>query len=281
MKTIRLYSILFMLILIGIELSGQKYEKLGYSEGLKKISSESGISSPVTFNVIYDNYVAKQGTIADWGFSVLIVGLDKKVLFDTGTKPEIFESNLHNLGIDPSGINMLVLSHGHEDHTGGISSLVKMKTGIPVLMPNSFSARFKQRMDVLGLKPVMIEAPYLICPNLYTSGEFDYEIPEEALVIDTKKGLVVLTGCAHPGIIDMLTKIKNDFGKNIFMVCGGFHLMDKSDEEMKTIISEMKNLGVVKCGATHCTGEKQIKLFKDAFDENYVELGTGNKIVIN
>jgi 7,8-dihydropterin-6-yl-methyl-4-(beta-D-ribofuranosyl)aminobenzene 5'-phosphate synthase len=127
----------------------------------------------------------------------------------------------------------------------------------------------------------MIEAPSLICPNLYTSGEFDYEIPEEALVIDTKKGLVVLTGCAHPGIISMLGKIKNAFGKNIFMVCGGFHLMDKSDKEMKAIISEMKKLGVVKCGATHCTGEKQIKLFKDDFKENYVELGTGNKVVIN
>lgn len=281
MKIIRFYSVLFALILIGIGLSGQDYEKLGNFEGVKNISSGTGINSPVTFNVIYDNYVTKQATIADWGFSVLIVGLEKEVLFDTGTKPEIFESNLHILGIDPSGINMLVLSHEHGDHTGGISSLVKMKTGIPLLMPYSFSPDFKKRMVSLGLKPVLIEAPSMICSNLYTSGEFDYEIPEQALVMDTKKGLVILTGCAHPGIISMLRKIKNDFGKNIYMVCGGFHLMDKSDEEMKAIISEMKELGVEKCGATHCTGEKQIKLFKDAFNENYVELGTGNKIVIN
>jgi 7,8-dihydropterin-6-yl-methyl-4-(beta-D-ribofuranosyl)aminobenzene 5'-phosphate synthase len=281
MKRVRFHSLLFALILIGIELSGQAFEKPGYFTGVKNISSGTGISSPVSFNVIYDNYVTKPGTKSDWGFSVLIVGFDKEVLFDTGTKPEIFESNLHTLGIDPSGINILVLSHEHGDHTGGISSLVKMKTGIPVLMPNSFSPGFKQQMVGLGLKPVMIEAPSMICPNLYTSGEFKYEIPEEALVVDTKKGLVVLTGCAHPGIISMLTKIKNDFGKNIYMVCGGFHLMYKPDEEIKTIISEMKKLGVVKCGATHCTGEKQIKLFKDAFNENYVELGTGNKIVIN
>jgi 7,8-dihydropterin-6-yl-methyl-4-(beta-D-ribofuranosyl)aminobenzene 5'-phosphate synthase len=281
MKTYRFYSILFALILIGIGLSGQNYEKLENFKGIKNINPGTGIDSPVTFSVIYDNYVAKQGTIADWGFSVLIIGLEKEVLFDTGTKPEIFESNLHILGIDPSGIDMLVLSHEHGDHTGGISSLVKMKTGIPVLMPYSFSPGFKKRMVNLGLKPVMIEAPSLICPNLYTSGKFDYKIPEEALVIDTKKGLVVLTGCAHPGLISMLSNIKNDFGKNIYMVCGGFHLMDKSDEEMKTIISEMKRLGIVKCGATHCTGEKQIKLFRDAFNENYVELGVGNKIVIN
>jgi 7,8-dihydropterin-6-yl-methyl-4-(beta-D-ribofuranosyl)aminobenzene 5'-phosphate synthase len=222
MKTVRFISILFVLILIGKELSGQTYEKLENSEGVKNISSGTGISSPVTFNVIYDNYVTKEGTVADWGFSVLISGLDKEVLFDTGTKPEIFESNIHNLGIDPSGIDILVLSHEHEDHTGGISSLVKMKTGIPVLLPYSFSPGFKQRMDNLRLKPVMVEAPSLICPNLYTSGEFDYEIPEEALVLDTKKGLVVLTGCAHPGIVSMLRKIKNDFGKNILWFVADF-----------------------------------------------------------
>jgi 7,8-dihydropterin-6-yl-methyl-4-(beta-D-ribofuranosyl)aminobenzene 5'-phosphate synthase len=281
MTTVRFYSISFALIMIGIGLFGQNYEQLEKFKGVKDINSGTGISSPVTFSIIYDNYIAKHGTTDDWGFSVLIGGLENEVLFDTGTQPEILESNLHRLGFDPSGINILVLSHEHGDHTGGISSLVKIKTGIPVLMPISFTPGFKKRMVSLGLKPIMIEAPSMICSNLYTSGEFDYVIPEEAIVLDTKEGLVVLTGCAHPGIISMLKKIKNDFGKNIYMVCGGFHTMDKSDEEMKTIISEMGRLGVVKCGASHCTGEKQIKLFKDAFKENYVQLGTGNKIVIN
>jgi len=65
------------------------------------------------------------------------------------------------------------------------------------------------------------------------------------------------------------------------MVFGGFHLMEKSEEEMDVIISGMKALDVVKCGATHCTGDKQIKMFRDAFSENYFELGAGNIIVIN
>jgi 7,8-dihydropterin-6-yl-methyl-4-(beta-D-ribofuranosyl)aminobenzene 5'-phosphate synthase len=281
MKTIRVYTIGFSLILISLGLQGQVYEKLEDYRGVERINSGSGIESPVTFVVVYDNYVSKKGTTADWGFSVLIEGLDKGILFDTGMKPEIFESNLQAIGIDPSGIDMLVLSHEHTDHTGGIPGLVKMKTGIPVLMPHSFSAGFKQQMVTLGLVPVMVDAPSLICKNLYTSGEFEYEIHEESLVLDTKKGLVVITGCAHPGIINMLRKIKTDFGKNIYSVCGGFHLMTKTDEEMKTIISEMKSLGVVRCGATHCTGEKQIKLIKEAFGNNYFELGTGNKIVVD
>jgi 7,8-dihydropterin-6-yl-methyl-4-(beta-D-ribofuranosyl)aminobenzene 5'-phosphate synthase len=65
------------------------------------------------------------------------------------------------------------------------------------------------------------------------------------------------------------------------MVFGGFHLLNKSEKEMDAIISEMKALGVVKCGATHCTGDKQIRMFKDAFGDNYFELGVGNTITIN
>ena len=62
------------------------------------------------------------------------------------------------------------------------------------------------------------------------------------------------------------------------MVFGGFHLMQMNEEEMKSIISEMKELGVQRCGATHCTGKKQIEMFKDSFGDNYVSLGVGNVI---
>jgi 7,8-dihydropterin-6-yl-methyl-4-(beta-D-ribofuranosyl)aminobenzene 5'-phosphate synthase len=110
---------------------------------------------------------------------------------------------------------------------------------------------------------------------------FDFEIAEQSLVLNTKKGLVVMTGCAHPGIINMLREIRSSFNKDIYMVFGGFHLMNKSEKEMETIISEMKALGVKKCGATHCTGEMQMKMFRDSFGDDYIELGAGNIIVIN
>jgi len=280
MKMKRLYISLLLLALASTLLPGQAYEKLENYKGVKNVDSKSGTDVPVSFVVIYDNYVFKEGTKADWGFSVLVDGSDKKILFDTGTKPGIFESNLHKIGLDPSGIDLLVVSHEHLDHTGGITALVKMQTGIPVIMPVSLSETFKKRMVNLGLKPVMAEAPSEICRDIYTSGEFDYGIPEAALVIDTKKGLVVLTGCAHPGIVNMLTRIRKDFNKDIYLVCGGFHLMNKSEAETKAIIREMKNLGVEKCGATHCTGTKQIDIFRNSFGENFVELGTGNKVVI-
>lgn len=258
---------------------GQEYKIL--NAPVEGITSNNGIEKPVTIKVIYDNYVKMSGLQSDWGFSIEIEGLDKTILFDTGTKPEIFESNFIKLGIDPGKIDFLVLSHEHGDHTGGIPAFVKMKKDIPVIIPQSFSEQFKKHVSAIGLEPMLVKEPALICNNLYTSGEFEYEIPEQALVLNTKKGLVVMTGCSHPGIIEMLKVIKKEFNKNIYMVFGGFHLLQKSDKEMDSIISEMKSLGIVKCGATHCTGDKQIQMFKDAFGDNYFELGVGNTIIIN
>ncbi|MCU0462330.1 MAG: MBL fold metallo-hydrolase [Bacteroidales bacterium] len=280
MKSIRSLSILLLLILLVSRLAGQDYRYLESIDVYAGISSSAGIDNPVTVKVIYDNYVKVAGLKEDWGYSILIEGLEKNILFDTGTKPEIFESNFRKMGIDAGSVDLLVISHEHGDHTGGIPAFVKMKKGIPVIIPHSFSDRFKKQMTEAGLEPLLVKQPALICANMWTSGEFEYQIAEHSLVLNTKKGLVVMTGCSHPGIIEMLKKIRADFNKNIYMVFGGFHLMQKSDKEMDEIISQMKALGVVKCGATHCTGDKQINMFRNAFGENYFELGVGNIILI-
>lgn len=281
MKKEKLLSVLIIILFSQAQASGQDYLYLGNHDKLNSLVSSDGIVKPVTVRVIYDNYASLDSLTADWGYSVVIEGLEKTVLFDTGTRPDIFESNFKRMGLNASGIDMLVLSHEHDDHTGGISSFVKMKTNIPCIIPRSFTMAFKESMGNLGLKPILVKEPAMICANLYTSGEFDFPLAEQALVLDTKRGLVVMTGCSHPGIVEMLEEIKSSFNKNIYMVFGGFHLMEKSEEEMNRIISGIKALGVVKCGATHCTGDKQIKMFRDSFGENYFELGAGNIIVIN
>src|SRR4030042_126296 len=276
-RTFFLFS--FVFLVLNVQIQGQDYKFL---EGpLTGISAGSGIEQPVTVSVIYDNYIHVDGVQADWGFSISVEGLDKTILFDTGTKPDVFASNFKKMGLNASKVDYLVISHEHGDHTEGIPAFLEMKKDIPVLIPYSFSDKFKKEMTGLGLEPLLVKEPARICENLYTSGEFDFEIAEQALVLDTRIGLVVMTGCSHPGIVKMLNKIKSDFNKNIYMVFGGFHLLQKSDKEMDEIISEMKALGVVKCGATHCTGDKQIQMFKDSFGDNYFELGVGNTIVIN
>jgi 7,8-dihydropterin-6-yl-methyl-4-(beta-D-ribofuranosyl)aminobenzene 5'-phosphate synthase len=281
MKTIRFFSVLLTALIMQTQLYGQGYPSLTDREGLSGVTASSGTTGAVTVRVIYDNYVKVADMTPDWGFSIVVESPGCTILFDTGTKPEIFESNFKKMGIDASAINYIVLSHEHLDHTGGISAFVKMKTGIDVIIPHSFPESLKKRLSGMGLKPVMVNGPARICENSYTSGQFDNPIAEQALVLDTKKGLVVMTGCSHPGIVEMLKKIKSSFNKNIYMVFGGFHLMQKSEKETAAIISEIKSLGVVKCGATHCTGDKQIQMFRDAFGDDYFELGVGNVVVIN
>jgi 7,8-dihydropterin-6-yl-methyl-4-(beta-D-ribofuranosyl)aminobenzene 5'-phosphate synthase len=277
----RIITLFLLLSAFIATISAQKFSWLEDNSGLTTVTSTNGIEDPVIIKIIYDNTVKTAGLTSDWGFALLISGLKSEILFDTGADPDIFESNFRKMNLDASTIGFLVISHEHDDHTKGIPGLVRMKKNIPVVIPESFSPGFKRELVNSGLEPILVNKPALICENLYTSGEFPGPIPEQALVLNTSKGLVVITGCSHPGIVEMLKVIKSTFKKNVYGVLGGFHLLEKPDKEMETIIAEMKALGVVKCGASHCTGVPQIKMFKDAFGEDFIELGVGNTIKIN
>jgi|WetSurSiteA1Bulk_404760.scaffolds.fasta_scaffold03051_2 7,8-dihydropterin-6-yl-methyl-4-(beta-D-ribofuranosyl)aminobenzene 5'-phosphate synthase len=280
MKTNKFLSITLVILSLQAHVLGQDFKVLKDPAGLSGISAINGIDKPVTIKVVYDNYVKVDGLKSDWGYSIIIEGLDKGILFDTGANPAIFESNLKEMGIDHEQIDFLILSHEHGDHTEGIPAFIKLKKDIPVIIPYSFSEFFKKKMVDFGLEPLLVKEPVKICTNLYSSGEFSGPIPEQALVMNTKQGLIVMTGCSHPGIVEMLKEIKSIFNKNIYMVFGGFHLLEKSDTEMKKIIDDMKALGVVKCGATHCTGVRQTEMIRETFGTNFFELGVGNTIVI-
>ncbi len=281
MKTSRILSVFILSVSVSTHLIGQEYKYLDNKAGINEITTTNGIDKTVTVKVIYDNYVHENNLKSDWGYSIIIEGLEKEILFDAGTRPDIFEFNFTKMSLNANKVEMIVFSHEHGDHTEGLPAFTAMKKNIPVLIPTSFSDGFKKKMITSGLIPVLVRDAAKICDNLYTSGEFIYQIPEQTLVLNTRNGLVVMTGCSHPGIVMMLKQIKSVFNKNIYMVFGGFHLMDKSEKEMEEIISELKSIGVIKCGATHCTGEKQIKLIKESFGANFVELGAGNSIVIN
>lgn len=238
------------------------------------------VTNPVKVHVIYDNYVFKEGTQADWGFSILIDGLDKCILFDTGTHPEIFEANFRKMGLDAAEIDEVFISHEHGDHFGGLGALLNMNPEVKVVVPETFSNNFFKIPEKTGSESELVSGPVRICKCLYSTGVIGRAIPEQSMVLNTNKGLVVMTGCSHPGIINILEKVKNDLGKEIYLVFGGFHLMDNSEKQINEIIDKMHQLRVQKCGATHCTGEKQIEWFRQAFGENFVEMGTGNILTI-
>ncbi|MEE9572535.1 MAG: ankyrin repeat domain-containing protein, partial [Candidatus Neomarinimicrobiota bacterium] len=259
-----------------------KFAGATQGKGIKKNNSQpakigklsSGIESPVKITIIYDNYVYKEDMEAAWGFSCYIEGTDKNILFDTGTKSDLFIHNLKELDIDHNKVDMVVLSHEHGDHTGGLFPFLEMNHNLSVIMPYSFSYNFVRRVESYGAKALAVKNPFEICNDVYLSGELDARmVKEQSLAINTKKGLVIIVGCSHPGIINIVKNFKETLNKDIYMVFGGSHLLNKTEQEVSEIINQMKELGVQKWGATHCTGELQIQMIKEAFGNDYITIG--------
>lgn len=228
--------------------------------------------------ILYDNYIFAEGTKSDWGFSCLIEGMEKTILFDTGTRPEILSHNIQNLQIDLIKVEQIVISHNHGDHTGGLFSVLEENHDVSVYLPYSFPYNFVRRVEKSRAEVVAVNQPLKICEKVFLTGEMGDRIKEQSLILNTSKGLVVITGCSHQGIVNIIKKAKEILDKDIYLVFGGFHLMRHSDDEVNKIIQEFKKLGVLKCGPTHCTGEKAIQLFKQAYGDNYVKMGTGRII---
>jgi 7,8-dihydropterin-6-yl-methyl-4-(beta-D-ribofuranosyl)aminobenzene 5'-phosphate synthase len=235
---------------------------------------------PLRFTILYDNYVYQEGTTSDWGFSCLIEGTEKTILFDTGTKPQILLHNVGLLNVDLNKVELIVLSHIHGDHTGGLSAVLERNPKVTVFFPVSFPPEFGRQVTSLKATPQTVDKPVEICRNVFLTGEMGNEIKEQSLVIDSPQGLVIVTGCSHQGIVNILRRAKEIRDRPIYLVFGGFHLMNKSEAEVRDIIAAFKELKVEKCGATHCTGDRPIAMFKKAFGENYVLMGTGRIIDI-
>ncbi len=237
--------------------------------------------NPTTLTIFYDNYVFKKGLQADWGFSCLIQGTEKTILFDTGTKPHIFFQNIKVLNADPQAVELIAISHNHGDHTGGLFAFLKENHKVSVYVPASFPDDFFKRIENAEAKFVAVDKAFEICKDVYSTGEMGTTIVGQSLMLNTSKGLIVITGCAHPGIVDIVTKAKDILDEKIYLVFGGFHLLHHSESQVKEIISQFRDLGVQKVGATHCTGDRAIELFKEAYGENFVQIGVGKIIRIS
>jgi 7,8-dihydropterin-6-yl-methyl-4-(beta-D-ribofuranosyl)aminobenzene 5'-phosphate synthase len=172
-------------------------------------------------------------------------------------------------------VELVVISHEHGDHTGGLERILKQNAGVSVYHPISFSKDFVESVHKAKAKAVPVKEPVEICKNVFLIGEMGDEIKETSIVLKTGEGLVLATGCSHPGIVKILEKTKEIFDEDIYMVFGGFHLMNHSAEAVQDIINRFKALSVQKCGATHCTGDEQIELFRKGYGDDFVSLGVG------
>jgi 7,8-dihydropterin-6-yl-methyl-4-(beta-D-ribofuranosyl)aminobenzene 5'-phosphate synthase len=232
----------------------------------------------LTITIVYDNNAYDPRLKTAWGFSCLIEYRDQVILFDTGGDSPMLLANMDMLGIDPSRIEAVVLSHIHGDHTGGLSGLLPMAgNGLTVFVPRSFPARFKEAVRTRA-QLVEVHESREVGEEVYTTGELGTGIIEQSLVVRTDEGLVVVTGCAHPGIVEIVRKAKALSGDEVYLVLGGFHLGGKSRKEIEGITSEFRRLGVRKVAPCHCTGDQAIRMFRQEYGEDFIQAGVGKVI---
>jgi 7,8-dihydropterin-6-yl-methyl-4-(beta-D-ribofuranosyl)aminobenzene 5'-phosphate synthase len=234
---------------------------------------------PLIITDLYDNIEYDSRLETAWGFAALIERGEQRLLFDTGGDGSVLLRNMSTLGIDPSLIEYIVLSHYHGDHTGGLDALLEMGAQPMVYILPSFPANLKNAARQ-NATPVEVEPGQPILEGILSTGELGVRIPEQALIVRTTKGMVIITGCAHPGIVRMVDKAIRLVGGPVYLVMGGFHLGDASEASITSILDELRAMGVQKVAPSHCTGDRAIDMFREEYEDDFIESGVGRVIVI-
>lgn len=229
--------------------------------------------------IVYDNNPFNSRLKTTWGFSALVEYREQTLLFDTGGDGRILLENMRVLGIDPARIQSVILSHAHGDHTGGLSALLDIGNRLSVYLLPSFADTYKRQVGQVA-QVIEVVPGQIVGDGILTTGEISGSIPEQALVIHTGEGLVVITGCAHPGVVRIIERAIDLTDDPVHLVLGGFHLGNKSETEISAILADFRRLGVQKVAPCHCTGERAIAMFAEEYGQAFVQAGVGKVITV-
>ena len=247
-----------------------------------------------------DNIVKRRGLLAEHGLSIYIENQDNKILFDTG-QSSVFFKNAKELGIDISTIDSLVLSHGHYDHTGGVATFLENNNHAKIYAKReTFSPKYRGRRYI-GADPGLMIPPERL---VYTDAFFDLSerlfiasgpyLPgsetscdsegfytkehgsiitdqfrdEQYLVYVGEDGLVIITGCSHLGIINIIRQATERFKMPVAAIIGGFHTSQMATEDVDKIVDFLSKISPLKIGVSHCTGQDAYCRFKNELNCN-------------
>ncbi len=212
--------------------------------------------------IIYNNET-NSGLKSGWGFSCLIEENNKKVLFDTGCDGLGLLYNIKKLGYGVKDISIIVISHQHWDHIGGLFDVLTLNRTASVYVPKSFSENLRNEIRKRA-KLIEVENEQKITENIYTTGLITDSPDEQSLILKTVKGIIVVAGCSHPDL-DKILEIAKKYGK-IYAIAGGFHNFSKFDI--------LKDIEII--GACHCT--QHINEIKERFPKQFKGIKVGDII---
>jgi len=269
--------------------------------------------------LVEDNPGEHKALIHEHGLSFFIEKDDCRILFDTG-QSGAFLSNAGQLNIDLGRLDYVVLSHGHYDHSGGFRVLTEKTTHFTLFTGQGFFDKKYGVSDTtceflgnnfdetfLSFKEIdhqFIHEPLKeISPGVYIlsdfprihddevinprfkilkNGTFHQDLFEDEIVIavDTPRGLVVLLGCSHPGMKNMLDAAAGLLQKPVYAVLGGTHLVEAPKNSLDVSMDYLKNDTIQIIGVSHCTGQAATDRLEDG-NSHYRRIRTGSSLFIN
>jgi 7,8-dihydropterin-6-yl-methyl-4-(beta-D-ribofuranosyl)aminobenzene 5'-phosphate synthase len=232
----------------------------------------------IDLTVLFNDLPQDERLITAHGMACLIEGMEKTVLLDTGCDGHILLSNMKVLGKDPAKVEVVVISHMHWDHMGGLFEFLRASGPVDLYLPKEASGHFVTHAEMLGAKVTSVHDPLKIAAGIHSTGELKGKVMEQGVVLETGEGPVVVTGCAHPGIVEIVAKAGEIVGGTIELVAGGFHLLQTPDEDASKVVQTLRDMGVNRMAPSHCTGSTPITLFREAWQGNFVELACGGVV---
>jgi 7,8-dihydropterin-6-yl-methyl-4-(beta-D-ribofuranosyl)aminobenzene 5'-phosphate synthase len=234
----------------------------------------------VKITILYDNRCGNSHFQEGWGFSAFIEHEGSKILFDTGGDLSSFSSNADKIPLSYQEITHLLFSHRHWDHITGFKEVVrKVSKETRLYVPRTFPWLLLRYGTAQLNKIKVVRSFERIAPNTYSlvlrGGWWLYE---QALVLKTPQGLGIITGCAHPGIVNILTEAQRLLQTQISFVLGGFHNCFSSPERTKDVVKQFQELRVQKVAPCHCSGDHLIRQFQEAYGPNFFKVGTGSML---